>query len=251
MTLEQAKFILQAYRPGQDISELPEMQEALQLMETHPEVQQWFEEEQAFDAAFSAKLSSIEIPDNLKAETLGQVVQASDNVVEFPWWKQISVLGAVASMLLVLGLVLLPTRQSPIQDTALTIESFQAFANQTLKSSQRFNSHDENWGELVKYLNKHETPAPANLPDTINNLPTVGCMALKFQNKPVGMICFGSDSKSHLFVVNSSDFPDMPKVRKPVLNENPYTASAYWSGMDRHYLLVANDAQELVKYVSF
>jgi len=251
MTNDQAKFILQAYRKGQDVSDSPEMEAALKLLEESHELQQWYEEDQAFDNAFALKLENLEIPKGLDQKILSQVLTKKDNVIEFPWWKQFSVLGAVASYVLVIGLILLPTGSNHFVETVMTVETFQEFANQSLKNSFAFNARSKDWGTLVQYLNEHGTPAPDSLPDNMDQLPPVRCMTLEFDQKPVGMICFGKNSKSHLFVINAEDFPQMPKRQIPILEENSFATSAYWTGNERDYLLISSDPNELKEFVSF
>ena len=104
---------------------------------------------------------------------------------------------------------------------------------------------------LVQYLNEENTPAPAALPSKMEQMSTVGCMTLKLNEKPVGMICFGKNSKSHLFVIRSQDFPLMPIKENPVFEENPFSTMAYWSKNDTHYLVVSQDPQDLRQFVSF
>lgn len=251
MTLNEAKFILQVYRPDQNPSDHPGLEEALEFMKSNQKLQAWYEEECIFDKAFSSKLEDILIPPGLGPIILGQVISKPDKIIEFPWWKQFSVPGAAASIILALSLVLLPIRERSFEASAMTVESFQNFANQSLKSGNGFSSRAGDWGSLVQYLDDHNTPAPTSLPGKIDQMPPVGCMTLKFKEKPVGVICFGKNSKSHLFVINSRDFPKMPFKSSPLLNQNPYTTSVYWSENDRHYLLVSHDPKELNEFVSF
>jgi hypothetical protein len=251
MTTDQAKFILQAYRPDQEAANLPELKEALNLMEENESLQKWFEEEQAFDNAFAQKLSNIDIPKGLSELVLTQVIAKPGKPIEFPWWKQFSAWGAAASILLVLGLVLIPDRRVPLQESMMTIENFQQFANQALKNVEGFGASSNDWGKLVEYLNENNTPAPTTLPGSMDQMPTVGCMTLKFKEKPVGVICFGKNSKSHLFVIRSQDFPLLPTTEQPIFEENPFTTTGYWSGKDKHYLVVSQDPQDLRQFVSF
>ena len=235
-----------------DASDVPGLEDALKLLEENEDLKSWHEEELAFDEAFSAKLSGIDVPTDLESQILKQVIEKPGKVVEFPWWKQFSVLGAAASILLILGLVLSPIGQQPNSTpTAMTVENFQSFASQALKNATGFSAKSHEWATLVSYLNDHDTPAPTQLPGKLEEMPPVGCMTLKLKEKPVGVVCFGKNSKSHLFVINSEDFPHMPVKEKPVLNENPYSTTAYWTKNDRHYLLLSNDPKELSQFVSF
>lgn len=251
MTTDHAKFILQAYREGQDISDSPEMEEAFNMMNGDTELQAWYHNEFIFDQAFSAKLEGLEIPADLDRKIIAQVASKPNAVIEIPWWKQFSVLGAAASSILILGLVLLPNRSASYPELATSVEHFQDFAAKSLKSNSGFSARSSEWKTLVSYLNENNTPAPTSLPDRMDKMPSVGCMTLQYHEKPVGVICFGKNSKSHLFVINSKDFPEMPIKKSPLVEENAYASSIYWSGEDRHYLLVSNDAEELKQFVSF
>lgn len=252
MNLDQAKFILQAYRPGQALTDSPELEEALKLLRENEGLQAWFQEEQAFDEAFGAKLSGMEVPVGLPDRIFSQVVEKPGQIIELPWWKQFSVWGAAASVLLVLTLVLLPNKPPAYMDsTALAIHHFTQLADQALKSSGGFNARSQDWGQLVKYLADHDTPAPDKLPYKVEGVPAKGCMTLKFKDKPVGVICFGKDSTTHLFVVRCKDFPELPPQVKPVYEEKPNSATLFWSESDKHYLMLSHNPEELRHYVSF
>lgn len=235
-----------------DVSDIPGMEDAVKLLAESDELKNWYEEEKAFDDAFTATLSNIDIPDDLESLITNQVIEKTDKVVEFPWWKQFSVWGAAASILLVLGLVLAPIGQSPTtSDSAMTVETFQSFATHALKNAKGFNAKSREWSTLVSYLHSNNTPAPSQLPGKMADMPTAGCMTLKYKEKPVGVVCFGKNSKSHLFVIDSQDFPEMPIKETPFLDENPFSTTAYWTNNDRHYLLLSEDPKELSQFVSF
>lgn len=250
MTKDQAKYILQAFRQGEDATVHPDLEEALELLGQDAGLQNWFRQEQAFDEAFSSKLAQIEPPHGLADAILSQIIVRESNVVEFPWWKQFSVWGAVASMVLVLGLALIPGRFW-VEPGPVTIPVLREFANQTLKGPSRFASKSSDWAELVSYLGEQDMPTPVNLPGRMKEMPAKGCMTLEYQDKPVGVICFGNNGKSHLFVVNTGDFPELPNRDKPVLEQSAYATTAYWTEEDRHYLLVTHDPEELNQFVSF
>ncbi|MCB1121377.1 MAG: hypothetical protein KJT03_07505 [Verrucomicrobiae bacterium] len=252
MNLDQAKFILQAYRPDQAVTDSPELEEALKLLEQSEELQQWFAEDQAFDEAFREKLSGIEVPAELTDLVLTQVVEKPGQIIEIPWWKQFSVWGAAASVLLALTLILLPSKGPQAEDnTTLAIHHFAQLADQALKSSGGFNSRSQDWGQLIQYLAEHGTPAPGKLPGTVEGAPAKGCMTLRFKDKPIGVICFGKDSTAHLFVVRCKDFPELPAQKKPVYEEKPDAATLFWSESDKHYLMLSHNPEELRHYVSF
>ena len=70
MDKEQAKFILQSFRPdGQDAADA-DFETALQLAVEDRELGEWLTNERAADAEFAAALNEIEIPDQLRLSLL-------------------------------------------------------------------------------------------------------------------------------------------------------------------------------------
>src|SRR5687767_3141877 len=77
MTNQEAKFILQAYRHnGADATD-PQFAAALEQARRDPELAKWFEEERVFDGVISAKVKTVPVPRDLKANIL-----ASRKVIE-------------------------------------------------------------------------------------------------------------------------------------------------------------------------
>jgi len=71
MTRDEAKELLQLCRPGnEDDRNAPELAEAFAMLEADPELQEWFEAQQAFDKRFTDALAGIEAPEILKVRIL-------------------------------------------------------------------------------------------------------------------------------------------------------------------------------------
>ena len=66
MDKEQAKFILQSFRPDGADADDPQFAEALSLAVEDRELGEWLAQERATDAAFAALLSEVEIPEDLR-----------------------------------------------------------------------------------------------------------------------------------------------------------------------------------------
>jgi len=70
MDKEQAKFILQSFRPnGEDASDV-DFKEALKMAVEDRELGEWLADERAADAQFAAALNNIEIPEQLRLNLL-------------------------------------------------------------------------------------------------------------------------------------------------------------------------------------
>src|SRR5271155_1784240 len=104
MNNQEAKLILQAYRPGGRDALDPLFTEALEQARRDPELQKWFAEEQALDSQIQTKLqTAVQIPRDLKANLL-----ALRRIIRpVPWWLQPMKLAAAAAVMLLLGLAVL------------------------------------------------------------------------------------------------------------------------------------------------
>ena len=72
MDEQEARLILQAYRPGTEDQTDPQFAEALRASATNPELARWWAEEQAFDRAIATQLDSVPAPFGLKTRLLAQ-----------------------------------------------------------------------------------------------------------------------------------------------------------------------------------
>src|SRR5256885_15392838 len=72
MNEQEARLILQAYRPGAQDQSDPRFAEALQEAARNPQLARWFAEEQAFDQAIAAQLAALPAPFGLKTRILAQ-----------------------------------------------------------------------------------------------------------------------------------------------------------------------------------
>ena len=110
MNNQEAKLILQAYRPnGQDASD-PFFAEALEQVHRDPELKKWFEEETIINSRIQARLqTAIPFPPSLKSELLA----LQKTVQPVSWWFQPMKLAAVALILASLGAILLLIPQRP------------------------------------------------------------------------------------------------------------------------------------------
>ena len=107
MNKQEAKFILQAYRPGGEDAANPQFAEALEVARQTPELTQWLSEETALDEALGRKLQDTPVPEDLKEKILvsRKLIQVT------PRWRQPAWLAAAASVALMLGLLV--SLQSP------------------------------------------------------------------------------------------------------------------------------------------
>jgi hypothetical protein len=84
MNTQQAKFILQAYRPGGQDANDPQFAEALEQVKNDPNLAEWFAAQTAFDGAVAHALGTVAPPAQLR-----EMILAGRRVIEpAPWWRR-------------------------------------------------------------------------------------------------------------------------------------------------------------------
>ena len=97
MNNHDAKFLLQAYRPGGNDSMDIQMTAALEQARRDPELGLWLAREQSFDLQMSAKLQTVTPPPGLRDAILaGGRISAPVQQTTRAWWR-----GAAAQWLAV------------------------------------------------------------------------------------------------------------------------------------------------------
>jgi hypothetical protein len=98
MDKEQARFILQSFRPdGADVDNR-DFAEALAMAARDRELGEWLSAERAFDASFAAALSSIELPQSLRDDILGCLAASRGDCPQAADAQDTAMIGALASI---------------------------------------------------------------------------------------------------------------------------------------------------------
>ena len=241
MTNEEAKFILQAYRPnGADAGDAM-FQSALDQARRDASLGKWLEGQQAFDRAVAAKLRALQPPAELRAAILAGAKVSRPGASS--WWRQPKWLAMAASVLVIfsLGLAgLLNTR-------AQASENLPVFAVDYVAGGFFLSQHNANVDELRSWLGKQHAPLPKELPAGFARLQSLGCKTLDYRGKDVSLICFGQGKEYHLFVARREDFPMMPARAVPQYLVRKGHASAAWSDETNHYVVVTDDSLDALK----
>jgi len=232
MNNEEAKFILQAYRPsGQDAQD-PQFAEALAQVQKDPELAVWFAQEHALDKAIGAKLKQIPIPPDLHTSIVAgkKVFQLQSR------WNRRRFLALAASVSLISSLSawwLNSNRSS-------TFAGYRRSMTRMLTSDTiNLQLSSENMASIKLWLAANKGHPDLFLPDGMKGLPTFGCRILDWHGKKVTFICLQSDGlgMAHLFVINQSDVKDSPRTRSPEVVKIGKWFTASWSQGGKSYLL--------------
>ena len=245
MDEQQARLILQAYRPGDEDEGDPHFAEALQEVARNPALARWFAEEQAFDRALGAHLESMPAPFGLKTRILAQA--APPVTVGSSRWI-IGLAGVVALLFLLTQVVGLWRGPAPVS-AALPEYAREMVSFVHLPPPLEMESPD--LGTITDWLAQKNTP-PMNVPPQLAALQPVGCRILSFRGHDVTLICFKRDGNqlAHLFVVDRAAFPKLLAGAAPVFSREGEWTTASWAEKDRVYMIaVQGDATAAQRYL--
>ena len=242
MNNQEAKLILQAYRPGgQDASD-PFFAEALEQSRRDPELHAWFAEENILNTRLQARLeTAVPIPPGLKSSLLA--LRKTTRIE--PWWFQPMKFAAAAGVLLTAGLAIyFLFLQTPRQ-----LASFRAaMASNSAQTQEHveFESHD--MSKIQQWLQSRNLDARINLPASLQGGTPQGCKVVDWNGRKVTMVCFFLNGKHmDLFVMDRTALPNFPENGVPQFAKVDGLMTAMWADDKKVYLLAGENKVTLQK----
>jgi hypothetical protein len=251
MTNEQAKQVLQLYRPGTADATDPAFAEALAACEHDAELKQWFANHCGLYAAIRSKFKKIPVPDALKEQIIAERPVQRTPV----WQKAVLAAGAVAMVALAVIMVVPTIRTPEPHDFA----AYRSFMGEFAVRSYAMDTNTTDLDTIRLYLSQQKAIADYVLPENLTkNAKALGCVSTSWQGKTVSMICFQTGiptDPSHpsdlwLFITDQTVAADAPKSGTPALVADKSIATASWTVGNRTYVLATpRDAQVLSKFL--
>ncbi len=244
MNSAEAKFILQAYRPGSTIDADPEMTEALELVRRDPALAEWFESACAFDEHVSDALCALPVPGDLRGNILtGKRVTISS--LPAPR-RQFLAWAAALTVLFGIGALWVATQSS---------QEFASFRNAMVREVARemgaLDLYSNDRAQLRAFLSTRAAHPDFSAPKALQTLDPVGCRVLEWGGRDVSLICFSDVDGGvfHLFVIDRDTF-DPNRVPGP--NQTQFASAGGWStaswvSADKMYLLAGPVARETLQ----
>lgn len=234
MTNDEAKFILQAYRPdGRDASD-PQMAPALAQARTDPRLGEWFGREQAHAAAVAAKLGEVAPPAGLRDAILAGGRASRPGVSSRAGWRLPAWLGLAAAIMAIVG-------AGWWWGVPADGATFEEFAINTVGRGFRLQKHSADVGELKHWLAQQQGPLPEALPAEFAQLRALGCRTLRYRTSDVSLVCFEQGGREfHVFVARRAELPHEVAPLTPHFRREGKLAAAAWSDAARHYVVVTD-----------
>lgn len=242
MDKNEAKIILQAYRPsGADAAD-PHFAAALKLTQEDAELKAWFEEQQAFDRAVGAKLRTAPVPPDLRASIL-----AGRKVVSAPiWWRRPAVmLASIAALLMLLAIpFFLQTSSTP------QFSDFKSDGMAFLDSLNKLDMSSKDHEAIREWLAVNGGHRQFSLPAKLGGKPSLGCRVFDWKGHKVTLICFNTTVGSkfeevHLLVVDEKAFRNRLPESQPLLEHSGAWDTASWRDDGLTYVLFGHAKNQL------
>lgn len=237
MDKQEARLLLQSYRPGGQDAQDPAFAEALALARQDPELRAWFAAESKLDQAISKRVRESAVPEDLRPSILaGQRSQRQLVRATLAWWKSPVLAWAAAIALLFVAAVFFHGGSNAHVALALYRNAMTA----NLQSGFAFDVQDSQPAHIQEWLAEHMNLKELQLPETLNK--TIGCKVFEFDKLKPALICFTlPDQKMvHLFVVDGARFDGKDFKPKACASRcNDYYTMA-WRDAKWVYLLAGN-----------
>ncbi len=233
MNNEEAKFILQGYRPnGADAGDAA-FRAALEQVQRDPALREWFARQQAFDAAVSAQLNAVPAPAGLREAILaGGRVTAPDRA-QVSWWRSPVWLAAAASVAVILATTLALWPKQAAADTALADYVMTDAAHADHHGGHGTDSLQAMLGDPANRLSR-------GLPISFTALRKDGCRTVTYEGREVLEVCFNRGGVwFHAYIGRRADFPALASA--PAFLDKEGVSVASWAD-ETHVYLVASKA---------
>jgi hypothetical protein len=229
MNREEAKLLLQSYRPNEQDREDTTFREALALLERDPQLKEWFERQQAFDAAMASHLQAIPIPAQLKRNILAQPKPPA-------FWPASRQAWALAAAMLLLLAIAGGTWWHSRPPT------FAAFCSDVTEQSWNHAPHLEfvskDLRQIRGWLADNQAANDFHVPASLAKARVRGCNIVHYRGQKVPVLCLLEEGKHmHLIISDTVTFADGPGENQPELIDVGQIRTAGWKHKDTTYVL--------------
>ena len=245
MNNEQAKFILQAYRPGGRDAGDAAFCEALQQARSDPILGAWFARTQAFYAAVASKLATLAPPAGLRESILAgaRVSQTASP----QWWRRFTPLAMAASA----AFLLTTAGIFWSRETRAALGNLDAMARFALSdpvSAHGGHPHADKLGQFGGWLQNASTHLGSGAPVDFAQLKAQGCREVSVAGHPVLEVCFNRGGHwFHVYVARRGLLTPPWDRHAPVFQEDGSRVSVAWSDRRHLYVVVGDSGREALQ----
>ncbi|MBI3886747.1 MAG: hypothetical protein HY302_13600 [Opitutae bacterium] len=234
MTNDEAKFILNAYRPSGSDANDATFCAALDQAKLDPALGVWFKWQQSFDRAMTAKLGQAQPPAGLREAILAGAKLSRPETTSRRWWNQPAVVALAASVAVLFAVTagLLGPR------TAAANTGLAEFALADALHSDLHGGHGPGEAELRAMLGQPDLPLSHGLSVDFAGMRASGCRTLNYEGHDLIEVCFKRNGAwFHCYVARRVDFPELTDSAKPMIIDRKGAVVAAWTDEANIYLV--------------
>ncbi|WOO42850.1 hypothetical protein [Rubellicoccus peritrichatus] len=248
MTHDEAKAILQACRGDAAEASDPQVAEALEMAQEHPELADWQKNEMNFDQAFSESFSEVQPPEGLKERILASVeapkveTESERTAIPFPpaerqWWQNPKLISMAASIVVIFTFgVLVMDPQGLMADPE--VPQFYSDVAEATHTFPKMETRSDDLDHLREFLASKGAPRPGEMLPKVDPLAEIGALTSDWQGAPVSIVCMKGDSYYQLHIIAISVFGEDGMIpTSPNVEQHGEIAILFWADNDHLYVL--------------
>jgi hypothetical protein len=248
---DEAKIILQLYRPNTVDADDPQIAEALALAKSDLELARWFEEHCTRQKIFREKFRQIEVPDGLKEQIISeQAAFSKRNSLR----QKIVLIAAVTAIVVSLA-VLMTSYFSSSKADANTLANYADQMAYVATNGYSMNFPTNDLSPIRAYLAQNAAPSDFALPAPLEKTTTTGCAIEDWHDKKVSMICFRTGKPLPpyqlgdlwLFIVDRNSIKGTTDSASPRFTKVNQLITATWTQGGKLYLLATEGDEETLR----
>ena len=239
MKSQEAKRLLEIYRPGSADEADPRFGEALAQAGRDPELARWFEDLRRFDRQLADSLKTVSAPTDLK-----DAILASRKVVRPAFWQNWRAQAAAAAAITALAIA--------GGEMAMNRPSqFPEFRSELIQQAWDGQSHlDFESSDVIRvrqWLAGQNASAEFVVPDALRDARIVGCRIVEADGHRVPMLCLADGIKHmHLFVLDGVQLAKLPSEDSPDFEKCGGWKTVSWQHEEKTYVLAGLKYQTFV-----
>ena len=263
MNQQRAKELLSAYLRDSSMDSDSEMQQALTMAESDPELQDWMRLQAEMDPLLGEALSDIPVPKDLEDKLLRTVREGARRPEQpAPAWRVRTAIAGLAATLLISVSVFWVLRQNEeiVQAVQTSFsgtspDDFSHFRDGMAYYINRvYFRLDHLTGDLdsiESWLTDQASPVYEDLPESLTALVPIGCKQLQWQGLDVSLVCFHTSEGKivHLFLLDRGAAGQNQFAGIETVAQSNGLETGGWLTESTVYLLVGSDPSVDIEFV--
>jgi len=240
MNSEEAKTILEVYRPGGQDAANPLFAAALEQANKDPELARWLAHQRSFDAAFVSAVKAIPVPRGLKASLLTES-RMPPPALWHGWPVRLAAAAAIVSLV---ALSVFWLKRASTDFNAYRAEIVEA----SWDNSPHLEHRTATLKEAQQWLAQQQGHGDLGLPTGLGEFQAYGCRVLEWNGQKVSFVCFLDGMKHlHLFVIDSQAVRNRPSPSLPDFENCAGWKTISWSQGGKLYVLTGMNYLSFIK----